>query len=194
MLKTLLEKITGKPRYSPEIKWSSNSWTHNVFRVYEMIFGRKYGIRAELSSIPFENKTLYYCHSWESVFALTETKVRELLKGLVPKISLVYVPQLQTTNGFNLPLSNSPYLFAIAFDAVSSNDGGVATTNTYSHTCTGSDLTLTTGAIGVQSPAVAVAAIGLVSVLSWIAANYLYRWVELPVARWRPVVLYSCDG
>jgi len=46
-------------------------------------------------------------------------------------------------------------------------------------------------ALGVQSPAVAVAAIGLVSVLSWIAANYLYRWVELPVSRWRPTALFS---
>jgi peptidoglycan/LPS O-acetylase OafA/YrhL len=46
-------------------------------------------------------------------------------------------------------------------------------------------------ASGVQSPAVAVATIGLVSVLSWIAANYLYRWVELPVARWRPAALFS---
>jgi peptidoglycan/LPS O-acetylase OafA/YrhL len=45
--------------------------------------------------------------------------------------------------------------------------------------------------LGVQSPAVAVAAIGLVSVLSWIAANYLYRWVELPVGRWRPAALFS---
>jgi peptidoglycan/LPS O-acetylase OafA/YrhL len=41
-------------------------------------------------------------------------------------------------------------------------------------------------AFGIQSPVVGVAAIGLVSVLSWIAANYLYRWVELPVSRWRP--------
>jgi peptidoglycan/LPS O-acetylase OafA/YrhL len=46
-------------------------------------------------------------------------------------------------------------------------------------------------ALGVQSPAVTVAAIGLVSVLSWIAANYLYRWVELPVSHWRPAALFS---
>jgi peptidoglycan/LPS O-acetylase OafA/YrhL len=46
-------------------------------------------------------------------------------------------------------------------------------------------------ASGAQSPALAVAAIGLVSVLSWIAANYLYRWVELPVGRWRPAALFS---
>lgn len=46
-------------------------------------------------------------------------------------------------------------------------------------------------ALDAQSPTVAVAAIGLVSVLSWIAANYLYRWVELPVSRWRPAALFS---
>ena len=46
-------------------------------------------------------------------------------------------------------------------------------------------------ALSVQSPAVAVAAIGLVSVLSWIAASYLYCWVELPVSRWRPAALFS---
>lgn len=46
-------------------------------------------------------------------------------------------------------------------------------------------------ALGVQSPVVAVAAIGLVSVLSWIAANNLYRWVELPIGRWRPAVLFA---
>jgi peptidoglycan/LPS O-acetylase OafA/YrhL len=44
--------------------------------------------------------------------------------------------------------------------------------------------------LGIQSSAVAVAAIGLVSVLSWIAANYLYRWVELPVGHWRPAMLF----
>jgi peptidoglycan/LPS O-acetylase OafA/YrhL len=46
-------------------------------------------------------------------------------------------------------------------------------------------------ALGIHSAVVAVAAIGVVSVLSWIAANYLYRWVELPVARWRPAALFS---
>lgn len=46
-------------------------------------------------------------------------------------------------------------------------------------------------ALGVQSLVVAVAVIGIVSVLSWLAANYLYRWVELPVGRWRPATLFS---
>jgi peptidoglycan/LPS O-acetylase OafA/YrhL len=42
----------------------------------------------------------------------------------------------------------------------------------------------------VQSPAIGLGFIALVSVLSWIAAGYLYRRVELPVARWRPAMLF----
>ena len=45
--------------------------------------------------------------------------------------------------------------------------------------------------LGIQKTAVAVAVIGIVSVLSWLAANYLYRWIELPVSRWRPAALFS---
>jgi peptidoglycan/LPS O-acetylase OafA/YrhL len=40
----------------------------------------------------------------------------------------------------------------------------------------------------VQSPAIGLGLIALVSVLSWIAAGYLYRWVELPAGRWRPAM------
>lgn len=45
-------------------------------------------------------------------------------------------------------------------------------------------------ALHVQSPAIGLGLIALVSVLSWIAAGYLYRWVELPVGRWRPTMLF----
>jgi peptidoglycan/LPS O-acetylase OafA/YrhL len=45
-------------------------------------------------------------------------------------------------------------------------------------------------ALGIQSEPVAVAVIAVVSILSWITANYLYRWVELPVSRWRPAMLF----
>jgi peptidoglycan/LPS O-acetylase OafA/YrhL len=43
----------------------------------------------------------------------------------------------------------------------------------------------------VTSPAIGLSLIVLVSALSWIAANYLYRWVELPIGRWRPAELFS---
>jgi peptidoglycan/LPS O-acetylase OafA/YrhL len=45
-------------------------------------------------------------------------------------------------------------------------------------------------ALGIQSPAIGLSLIALVSVLSWIAACYLYRWVELPIGRWRPAMLF----
>jgi peptidoglycan/LPS O-acetylase OafA/YrhL len=45
-------------------------------------------------------------------------------------------------------------------------------------------------ALHVESPAIGLGLIALVSVLSWIAAGYLYRWVELPIGRWRPAMLF----
>ena len=42
----------------------------------------------------------------------------------------------------------------------------------------------------VQSPAIGLGSVALISVLSWIAAAYLYRWVEVPVGRWRPAMLF----
>jgi hypothetical protein len=150
ILPALLAVGTQKPRYIPIIEWSKKSWTHNIFRFYELIFGRRLGIRAELSSVPFDGKVYYFCHSWESVFAVFETRVRELLAKTAPKFSRIYIPAIQTNYG--MPQVHFPYLFAIAYDAVSSQDGGVAVTNTYTHTCTGSNLTLTTVASLAQSP------------------------------------------
>jgi peptidoglycan/LPS O-acetylase OafA/YrhL len=45
-------------------------------------------------------------------------------------------------------------------------------------------------ALHVESPAIGLGFIALVSVLSWVAAGYLYRWVELPIGRWRPAMLF----
>ena len=45
-------------------------------------------------------------------------------------------------------------------------------------------------ALHVQSPAIGLGFIALISVMSWIAAGYLYRWVELPIGRWRPAMLF----
>jgi peptidoglycan/LPS O-acetylase OafA/YrhL len=46
-------------------------------------------------------------------------------------------------------------------------------------------------ALHVESPVIGLSLIALVSVLSWIAAAYLYRRVELPIGRWRPTALFS---
>jgi peptidoglycan/LPS O-acetylase OafA/YrhL len=45
-------------------------------------------------------------------------------------------------------------------------------------------------ALHLESPAIGLGLIALVSVLSWVAAGFLYRWVELPLGRWRPAMLF----
>jgi hypothetical protein len=49
-----LQKLTGKPRYREGIVWDHNLYVTNIFRLYEKIFGRAFGIRAEGS-----------CHVWQ---------------------------------------------------------------------------------------------------------------------------------
>lgn len=129
-------------RYRPEIQWSGSSWTHNVFRCYELIFGRKFGIRPEMSARYSEGVITYTCHSWESAFALTEQYVRLFFKGIVFAPKRVWIPLLQTPQGFTFP--SSPFLFAIAFDTSVIGGAGSAT---WSHTCTGSNIGLFIGMV-----------------------------------------------
>lgn len=146
ILAKILALLTLHDRYFPEIEWSENSWTHNAFRTYEMLFGRRVGIRPEMTvqAVSDENglHVTYACHSWEAVFALTETYIRETLASLKFQPIRIYIPVLMTPQGF--PMIASPYIFAIAHD-VSANSGAQSNSSpwTYSHTCTGANLTFT---------------------------------------------------
>lgn len=152
LLPALLEKITGKKRYLPKIEWSDTSYVHNIFRAWEWIAFRKYGIRAEMSS-SFDEKTgkgVYTFHSFEAVCAHTES----LLRGLIPKykIEKVYIPVLQPIfAGFGMPQTKTPYLFAIAVDATSGISNSTSSSRTHSHTCTGSDRILFAFPFNTQS-------------------------------------------
>lgn len=137
ILPYVMSKITGKTRYLPDIEWSSKSWVHNIFRFYELVFWRRYGIRAEVSAALIDGTVVYQFHSWEAVFAHVETTLRRFR---FPRIVKVYVPQLAPVGGYSLP-SRSPYLFAIAFDAsrVEADNGGGTGDISFSFTTTGSD-------------------------------------------------------
>lgn len=137
-LPQLLADITGHPRYKPDIIWSSKSWVHNVFRCYEMVFGRKYGIRAEISSWHENGKSYYSAHSFEAVCALFETWVRNRFP--YPVLKWVKLPSFQTPQGIALP----SYSFAIAYGAPS----GEVDQSTQSHTVTGTDNLLYVSQIG----------------------------------------------
>lgn len=131
LLAQLLAELTRKPRYFPEFEWSS-LWTHNIFRFFGMIFGEYYGIRPSIAS--FGGRQVAY--TLEAQCALFEVWARSLFGKFAFKI--VYIPQYQLAG--LTQRSFVPYRFAIAFDAASGVSNN--TSNSLSHTCTGSNLCL----------------------------------------------------
>ncbi len=131
-LPKLMARITRHPREIVDVKWSPDSWTHNVFRFYEMLFGRRYGVKHEMSAWTDGITTVYQCHSIESIFALTEQYIR----GLIPRWQplKIWIPKRAPIEGY----VGSPFLFAVAFDT-SGLDAEVNTVATLSYTVTGSN-------------------------------------------------------
>lgn len=125
-----------------DFEWSNNCWTHNVFRRFEMTFGRKFGVRIEMTSGLVDGVEYHYAHSLEASVALFETWVRGLEPKWVPV--RVWIPVLQTPNGIPVPVS--PYLFAIAFDTASTGAyQSAATALTWNHTVSGSNTFMAAG-------------------------------------------------
>ena len=141
ILPGILVLLTWKARYLPEIKWNKKSWTHNVFRFYEKLFWRRWGIKPEMSATSIvdangKQTVTYRCHSFESIFALAEQYIRGFFKSF--KFVELYIPKLASVEGFS---QQSPFMFAIAFDT-SNKNFAASGANSYSYTCTGSDLCL----------------------------------------------------
>lgn len=138
-----------------DFEWSNKSWTHNLFRIYELIFGRRMGIRKE-SSFGFyheDGERVDYIDTYtlEATLAQTETLIRKSFS--VPKFRIVALPQLITPNGFVFPTLATPYRFAIATDATAIDAGGTSSPpDEWSHTCTGSNRLLVVGAQGAFNP------------------------------------------
>jgi len=124
--------ITRHPREVITPVWSSNSWTANVFRLYEYWFGRKAGIRFEGSM----QDGIYVHGTWENFLSHQEGRLRALKNPFAFK--LVPLPVLVTPNGQTF---HSIFNFAIAFDNVAqvNTSGGNATSISGSYTVTGSN-------------------------------------------------------
>lgn len=138
----MMATLTGTPRQlvvrGVDFEWSHKSWTHNAFRAYELIFGRRVGIRAESTTYPDgDGGTIVFVHTFEAAIAYAETYLRALFPSF--RLAKVYLPSLVPV-GF--PSVATPYLFAIAFDATSNATDNLATSVTWSHTCTGSNLSI----------------------------------------------------
>lgn len=131
-LSRLLATFTG-PRYFPEIKWAERCWTHNVFRAWEWLVGRKYGVRCEVSASEENGVTILEFHTFEAVVAHVESAVRGLMPKLIP--DNVYFPRLATPQGMTF----SPGVFmAVAYDSGGNNaTNGLTTTINFTITGTG---------------------------------------------------------
>src|SRR5260370_36910275 len=86
----LLQEITKKPRYRPEIQWSNKIWISNFFRAWEYLFGREYGIKPEASSsIQVVDGKLFIrteFYTLEALLAHIEVIIRTYL-SLISKLS-----------------------------------------------------------------------------------------------------------
>ncbi len=136
-LPKILAILTRQSREKVAITWSDTSWTHNVFRLYELIFWRRQGIRPEQLS---DHEGNIYSFTLENYLATFEGAVRSYLKkGLGFKV--VLVPQMQLA-GFQSQYGQSPYRFAIAFDAFTDGGAPGAGSLSFNHTITGSNVYL----------------------------------------------------
>lgn len=157
--------ITRHSRYHPEmveldgkLNWSKDLWVSNVFRAFEWLFGRAYGIRAEAAtSVRIEDGKLYVekrFFTFEAVVCHVEVLVRSYIKTVfnwfysenpfvIPRpvfltLQIFGIVWSIKTTTYYLPF----FIGAIAFDAVASDTALAATSLTFAHTCTGSNLVL----------------------------------------------------
>lgn len=135
--------LTNEDRYLPEFEWNPNFWVYNIFRVYETIFWRRWGIRAEMATFTSRNKnkfTIYHkALSLEAAFGLVEMIIRGKIKKW--QSIRVFIPQLAPAAG--MPQLAGPFMFAIAYDANTFSGAHAGQDNSFSHTCTGSNRYLT---------------------------------------------------
>jgi hypothetical protein len=88
-------------------------------------------------------KEYHAAHSFEAVFALIETQIRDFVTSLEPKPIRVYFPAF---SGVPMPIGISPVLLAIAYNNESQTTSG-ASPRTFSHTTTGTDMFMCVGAV-----------------------------------------------
>jgi hypothetical protein len=151
-LPKLMAMLTRHPRYIPDIKWSGGSLvTHDIFRFYEVVFGRRFGIRAESKlETGFDREGKYFIkrsfYTTEALLAHTETLIRAYLKRGVKRVTDIDRKlQYAVVNLFGKELvfnaANNPigYRFAVAYDNKSTVQIVSGTTQTYSFTTSGSD-------------------------------------------------------
>ena len=147
----ILGWMTGKPRrqvyVGVDFNWSDKSWTHNIFRTLELVFGAKEGISISAvttaSKIGSQVTITREFYTIEALLAYVEGLIRGVRFKIVPIQIPVFVPAFPS--GF-APRNLKPiYSFAIALDTSTSGSTASATSLAYNHTTTGSNTILVGG-------------------------------------------------
>lgn len=136
-----------KNRYIPNIEWSGGKLiTHDVFRLFERIFGREFGIRAEAASssafIGKQMATRMEFFTVEALLVFTECRIREFLKSFEFGFEFVELPVFQLAGLFpqqNESLRIPIFKFAIATASTANSFTAAGTTCSVSLTTSGSD-------------------------------------------------------
>lgn len=141
---------TQTKRYRPAFELSKKTMIFNLFRLYEQIFGREFGIKRECITYQNEHgKFVSISYTWENALVQIECGIYKFVKDVCLSIFgvfkdvknlgkiKVYIPQFVT------PLGSFPtgFVFAIAYDTGvnAGYSGSSGTTKTWSHTTSGAD-------------------------------------------------------
>lgn len=176
LLATIVATITGHPRYFPEIQWSRNLWTHNIFRAIGYFFGERYGVRPSTGLYRDEYGSYrQVAFTFEAQLALFEVALRSAFKKYAPVV--VLIPQLQLAGLAHGGVM--PYRFAIAFDT---SLQGTNNNSPVSFTATGANLAMfaqtLTDITATSNGNVTAMAYGATT-LTLLSTNYRY-----PADRW----------
>lgn len=143
LLATITRTSRDKVLPGRDFEWSTQSWTHNAFRMFEMVCGRRSGIRRECVAW-FDRATgrsYQVSFTWENRVAVLEGAVRALLASWKFEFVIVPIPQYAYA-GFGISPLPRIFSFAIARDAHAAGTHQFTTSTSWNHTCTGSNLTL----------------------------------------------------
>ncbi len=138
ILAQILTEITGKPRYFPDLEWNKTSIVDNFFIAFYKIFGRRVGIKIEVTAWKSKETEGRAFHTWRSALIYAEHCLHSFFKGFTLTPFKVYIPILCTPQG--IPIFTSSYLFAIAW-----------VTPEYENTTGGTGVTLTVSSVVVAS-------------------------------------------
>lgn len=120
-LPKIIATLTRHPRYVPIIEWSHGQLiTHDVFRLYELVFGRRFGIRAESSveQVLVNGRTVdkYSFYTVEAFLVFWECEIRKYLKSFKFGFEFVELPKFQLAglagqrDGMRIPI----FVFSIS--------------------------------------------------------------------------------